>query len=351
MFTEAWVESLVNELNEQVAIDKAAFLHSVFSEEWEELELKDRCKHIAGRFADFLPGNYPKQLEILKKVAPKFNGFRAIVFSDFVELYGLSNWDESIQALEIFTQACTAEFAVRPFLLKDFDRMIPQFKKWSLSNNEHIRRLSSEGIRPKLPWGKGVPRLNQETDTILSILQNLILDPSEYVRRSVANNLNDLSKDHPDRVIKFIGDLDLTVTNTNKLAKHALRTLLKKGNKEAMQFFGFTDSIQLKNSKVRIASPEVKIGENLHWNFTALALGEGNLRLEYKVHFHRPSGQASSKVFQLKELVISGECPLSIGKKHSFKNFTTRTHYPGIHRLELIANGNSVCTEEFEVVN
>ena len=144
-----------------------------------------------------------------------------MLFPDYVECYGLEHFDSSISALETFTKYSSAEFAVRPFIMRYEQKMMSQMRKWSRSKNHHLRRLSSEGCRPRLPWSMALPAFKQDPTAILTIISALLSDGSEYVRRSVANNLNDISKDHPEIVIEItrqnLGQSDAT----DKLLKHA----------------------------------------------------------------------------------------------------------------------------------
>src|SRR5690606_550673 len=144
-----------------------------------------------------LPPDYIEAVGVLKKAAPYFTGLEAMIFPDFVETYGLDHWEASMDALELMTRYSSSEYAVRPFIAKDTERMMAQMLEWAHSDSEHVRRLASEGCRPRLPWAMGLTMLKKDPSPILPILETLKQDESLYVRRSVANNLNDISKDHP----------------------------------------------------------------------------------------------------------------------------------------------------------
>lgn len=350
MFSTAWVQKLSLSLQNHCGIPSEHFLYLVMDESWEQKELKQRSRHIASCFNAALPGTYENKVKLLEPVSQEFSGYTAIVFSDFVELFGLEHWDISMRAMEVFTQRSSAEFAVRPYFMLDFDRMVAQHLQWSKHKNEHIRRLSSEGIRPRLPWGLGVPRLKKEPEHIFPVLSNLITDPSEYVRRSVANNLNDISKDFPDKVLAYIQTLDLSHTNTNRLAKHALRGLLKKGNREALALFGFHDKIEITKVTLNSEKQVLFIGDTMPWEFSLQAKGEGKLRLEYHVYFQKASGILTHKVFQLSELQVENRAEVKMKRNHAFRDLTTRKHYPGAHRLELVANGVSIAELAFDLL-
>jgi 3-methyladenine DNA glycosylase AlkC len=349
MFSPEFIGRLAADLNRVCGVPEKQFVVLVMDDEWEKRELKQRSRHIAACLHQCISGSYTEQIEKLKEIGQGYRGYTAILFADFVEVYGLENWEVSMKAMETFTQLSSAEFAVRPYFLLDFERMVAQHLKWSLHPNEHVRRLASEGIRPRLPWGTGIPRLKKEPEVIFPILDNLIHDPSEYVRRSVANNLNDVSKDFPEKVLEYVSRLDLSVPNTVKLVKHAVRGLLKKGNKTALVLFGFHDQMEVNCLNLEVDRNTLSIGDNLNWKFDLEVKGEGKLRLEYHVYFQKASGIQTHKVFQLTEQQIQKRGNIRMSRKHAFRDLTTRKHYPGIHRLELVANGISIAGIDFEL--
>lgn len=215
----------------------------VFDKEWPRRELKQRMRHITECLGSTLPGNYTFALDILMKARPrmtghKYIGFANICFADFVEVYGLDHYAKSIPALELFTIGSSSEFAVRPFIVKYPDLMMKQMLTWAHHPHEHVRRLASEGCRPRLPWAMGLPEFKKDPSPILPILEALKNDPSEFVRRSAANNLNDIAKDHPELVLKLAGQWKGISEGTDSLIKHGCRSLLKKGNTKALEYFG-----------------------------------------------------------------------------------------------------------------
>ena len=169
----------------------------IFDNNWKDKALKQRMKHISASLHHYLPMQYSDAIQILMKSSSKFRGFQYMFFPGFVERYGLNQYETSIQALEHFTKHSSSEFAVRPFITKYNHKMMAQMEVWAESDNHPIRRLASEGCRPRLPWATALPEFKQDPAPILPILEKLKNDESEYVRRSVANNLNDISKDHP----------------------------------------------------------------------------------------------------------------------------------------------------------
>ena len=230
-YNKRFVSDLSAEIKKEYsAFDTEGFTQSIFDKSWKDEELKQRMRHITESLHQFLPANYKKALAILKPVSSKFSGFEPMFFPDYVECYGLDDFDASISALETFTKYSSSEFAVRPFIIRHEKKMMAQMKKWSVSKNHHVRRLSSEGCRPRLPWAMSLPKYIDDPEPVLAILLTLLEDDSEYVRRSVANNLNDIAKDHPEIIFKITKQYIGRSENTDKLLKHACRTLLKQGN-------------------------------------------------------------------------------------------------------------------------
>jgi hypothetical protein len=186
----------------------------------------------------------------------------------------------------------------------------------------------------------GVPALKKDPSLVLPILEKLKNDPEEFVRKSVANNLNDISKDHPETVLEICERWQGTSKNTNWITKHACRTLLKQGNKRALLLFGFANPEKMKVENLTISNRSPKIGEEINFSFNLnLKIdSKQKVRLEYIVHFVKASGKTSPKVFQLKEVEMKPGLH-SIQKKHSFRNLSTRKHYTGKHKLEIVVNG------------
>jgi len=327
------------------------FVNDCLDDTWENLELKERMHHIAVTLRTYLPENYAESLEILKQVKPQFSGFESITLPDYVETYGLEYFDESIDALKVFTINSSSEFAVRPYIKKYGQKMMDVMFAWSNDNNEHVRRLSSEGCRPRLPWAMALAEFKKDPSSILPILENLKDDPSEYVRKSVANNLNDISKDHPGLVIQ-IAEKWLGVTpERDKLVKHALRTLLKKGNPKALALFGFGSDELIKVSEFGVDNQNPKIGEefNFFMKIENSSPVPKKIRVEYRMDFVKKAGKRSGKIFQIFEKdFLPGE-KISTNRKHSFLNRTTRTHYPGEHTITLIINGEEKLSVNFQL--
>ena len=269
-----------------------------------------------------------------------------MIFQDFVEFHGLNDFKTSMSALEVFTEGSSSEFAVRQFILKYPQETMIQMKKWAMSDSLHVRRLSSEGSRARLPWAIALNEFKSNPREVIEILELLKDDESAYVRKSVANSLNDISKDNPI-LVKNIAKQWLHVDkNRDALVKHGCRTLLKAGDKELLELFGFSKPSSLHVEKFE-CSNEVKIGEYLEFSFLISSSEPlGKLRLEYKLHFLRANGTYGEKVFKISE--FSSTCrDKSINKKHSFKTISTRKYYDGVQKIQIIINGVVFNNAEF----
>ncbi|HLG02746.1 MAG TPA: DNA alkylation repair protein [Bacteroidia bacterium] len=318
----------------------AGFQKAVFSIDWKAMELKARIRHVAIVMGKFLPYPYPAQIKILLKVAPEIGGLGGLVFPEFVEEFGLEDPITSLNALEILTCYSSGEFAIRPFVRKYPDETLGRIKIWTKHSNEHVRRLCSEGIRPRLPWSSPLQEFKKDPAPVLEILEHLKNDPSEYVRRSVANNLNDIAKDHPAFVLKTAQRWIGKSAASDKLLKHACRTLLKQGNSEALKIFGFKKGANASVKNLRAPKNKLRIGERLPFSFELHNESRSvkQLRVEYIVYFLKNNGSHAKKIFQLSSKKFNpGKTILK--RSHSFKDFTTRKHYPGEHHLAIAVNG------------
>src|SRR5690606_608739 len=181
------------------------FIHHVFDTRWPELELKQRTTQVAQALYKCLPSDFSKSVSSVVALANHIRttenfqaGYPLIFIPEYISSYGLQHFELSMRALEDITQLISAEFAIRPFILQYPEKTMRQMLSWSKHPSAAVRRLSSEGCRPRLPWAPALPEFKKDPTPVLAILENLKCDPSEFVRRSVANNLNDIAKDHPE---------------------------------------------------------------------------------------------------------------------------------------------------------
>jgi 3-methyladenine DNA glycosylase AlkC len=309
-------------------------------------------RHVTQCLHETLPDDYATALEILKQVAPGFSGFDAMIFPDYVECYGLVHWDLSLPALALFTTLCSSEFAIRPFIAQDPERAMAKMLVWAKNENEHVRRLASEGCRPRLPWAAALPVFKEDPGLILPILEMLKEDEADYVRKSVANNLNDISKDHPELVLDICERWYGHSKRTDWIVKHACRTMLKAGNRRAMTLFGFGDPTHISVHNLRLGEEAICIGNDLPFTFE-LSVDRDQaclVRLEMGVTYVKARGKPSTKIFQIKEDRFDpGRHPIE--RKHSFRDLSTRKHYPGKHQISIIVNGVEKATVSFELLD
>jgi 3-methyladenine DNA glycosylase AlkC len=336
--------------------DTTLFMKLVFDKTWEKLELKERMHHGALCLKEVLPDDYKKALDIIIKIAKKRlplreGTFANIMLPDFVCTFGIDYPEISIDALAVLTPYPSSEFAIRPFILRYPDITIKKFIMWSKSSNHHVRRFASEGCRPRLPWGLAIPQYKKDPSPIIPVLETLIEDPSDYVRKSVANNLNDISKDNPDLFLEFVNKWYSRNDTINQVLKQASRTLLKKGNAKALAIFGFHEKEIVING-LKLNPLKVKTGGELEFSFsvTNKESTPQKLRLEYKIYYTKSNGKQSPKIFQIAENIFEPEKVYEIKRRQSFKDMTTRRHYKGIHKLAIVVNGSEAAEKEFEVI-
>ncbi|MDL2258672.1 DNA alkylation repair protein [Eubacteriales bacterium OttesenSCG-928-K08] len=333
--------------------DVEKFISTTMDSTWDKLELKARVRKISSGLGCCLPENYKEALAILDQVAGNYSStFAGTCFPDFVELYGQDerDWDASISALERYTVYSSSEFAVRPFIINDEARMMAQMYAWSKHDNEHVRRLASEGCRPQLPWGQVLTSFKKDPTPILPILEQLKDDPSLYVRKSVANNLNDISKTHPDLVVSIAKQWCGKSERTDWIIKHGCRTLLKKGNRDALALFGYHDVDSLAVENFALNSTTIPAGGELVFFFSVFAGQQAKVRLEYAIDYVKANAKRNRKIFQISEITIKENEKKLYSRKHSFADVSTRKHYPGKHSVTLIVNGVERGTLDFELL-
>jgi len=318
-----------------------------------DLELKQRMQRTADVCRQFLPDNYADALKRLYAYADMINEnkFYYMFMPDFVARYGSQDFRRSMQALKDFTEYSSSELAIRVFLQNDLDRSLGVIKKWTSNKNVHIRRLASEGTRPRLPWAMRIKALLEKPDHCLPILQDLKADDEKYVQKSVANHLNDISKDHPQKMLKLVKSWDTNEPSINWIIRHASRTLIKQGNRQALALFGADQKPNITIKKFKLNSRKLVLGDDLIIELELNSLGKQaqQLIIDYKIHYVKASGRISPKVFKLKKTTLNSGQSLSLTKKQSFKDFSTRKHYTGQHKIELLINGNNMKSMSFHL--
>ncbi|GAB6927500.1 DNA alkylation repair protein [Paenibacillus sp. JCM 10914] len=333
------------------AFETERFMELIYNESWEHEEFKQRIRHVTMALTATLPSSYSEAVRILTQVAPHFRGVEYVFFPDYVEVNGMEDLKTSMEALAVFTHSSTAEFAVRPFIMKDQQWMLEQMMVWARTDDEHLRRLASEGARPRLPWAPQLPALIRDPRPVLPILEQLKEDSSLYVRKSVANHLNDISKDHPDLVLGIAADWYGKHPLTDWIVRHALRTLLRKGDIRALAIFGYEELEELEGLEVRdlrIKRPLIALGEDLEFSFH-LVNETGNaipLRIDYEIDYMKSSGKLAPKRYKCSHKTYSPGS-WKVEKKQSFKPISTRRFYSGDHRLHIVVNGKRLASMDF----
>lgn len=350
-YNPAYIAKLADTLGrQQRGFKRKAFTASVFDGDWESLELKARMSHIRTCVHQHINKPFKEALDVLLPAAKDFGGYEAMFFPEYIEVYGQTHWQLSMKSLALLTQYSSSEFAVRPFIEQDPEKMMVQMLRWSTHNNEHVRRLASEGCRPRLPWAGALPAFKKDPAPILPILTQLRTDDSLYVRRSVANNLNDIAKDNPQTVLDWAEQHHGQSPLSDWVIKHGCRTLLKRANPQALALFGFGDVSCLEVSDFQLAADKTHIGGELGFDFqlTTTKPSLGKLRIEYAIDYMKANGSLARKLFKVTEGDYE-QNQIEFQRKQSMRPMSTRKHYPGTHRLAIVVNGVELVQQEFEL--
>lgn len=352
MFNEAYYKTLSQILGKTLAgFDSKTFMAEVLKD-IETRSLNERMRHTSVVLKAHLPADFGESLDILKAVIPNTpRGYTNLLFPDYVGLYGLEHFSMSMDALKYFTRFGSSEFAVRHFLKKDLTKALNLMKQWAGDKDHHVRRLASEGSRPRLPWSFKLNAVVADPSLTTPILEQLNRDPELYVRKSVANHLNDISKDHPDHLLRVVGSWDRSHPHTAWIVKHASRSLIKKGHSGSLAVFDFEKNPKLNLNHLKLRSKKIRLGETLDFSFTLTSQKKRlqKLVVDYIIHYRKSSGELSPKVFKLTELNLESEAVVHISKKQIIKDFTTRKHFPGKHILAIQVNGRVLAETTFHL--
>lgn len=328
------------------SFDKKNFLK--LTKELPPLELKQRVLLIAKNLKEYLPESYPESLSILLKAMKKadLKGFELWPFSEYISQFGVEHFDESMSGMYQLTQRFTSEWAIRPFFVKDHKRVLKQFLQWTSDESYHVRRWVSEGSRPLLPWGQKLNLFIKEPHHTLALLHKLKFDEELYVRKSVANHLNDISKHHPDVVIKTLSQWQKEAGKDHQekidwITRHALRTLIKKGHPGALKLMGVKGNAQVKISAIALNKKSYKLNDVLEFSFTleSSSKSEQKIIIDYGIDFQKANGKKGLKMFKLKTISLKANEKIVVNKRHSLKPITTMKYYSGIHHLSIQING------------
>ncbi|NQJ21825.1 hypothetical protein HO566_04695 [Streptococcus suis] len=329
--------------------DSESFYQAVLQDDWEDLALLDRFKRMADGTYQTLALPYADVVDLLIKLNATCQGFDYIFFNDIIWKFGLEDLAHSFKGMAVLTTGSTSEFAIRYFLNHNFDASFAFLKELSFSDNEHHRRLASEGTRLRLPWGKAVPDLVTHRTEIFEVLDTLKADPSLYVRKSVANNLNDMTKFYPDEVIAHLKTWKNQDPNTDWIIKTALRTLIKTGYPAALDFMGYSQDFEIKQAQLAIDSLEVYDGDTSQISYAVRVTSPGpsKFRLGLAFGFQKANGRIGEKIFYLKDTDFVKDITISGHKNYQWKDLTTRRHYSGKHHIRLLLNDIELEKVEF----
>jgi len=346
--------------------DQANFIKAA-SKNLSSLELKQRSEQIMFAMTQYLPADFKHASKIiLNSLSPEiegdiFNldvdekgiaGWAIMPLAHYVAHCGQTQFVLSMKLLKELTKRFSAEFAIRFFILNHPEKTLLVLKKWARDKNRHVRRLASEGCRPRLPWAMQLPLYIQDPSAVIEVLELLKDDKAEYVRRSVANNLNDIAKDHPELVANITKAwMQNASIERKKLLRHACRTLIKNGHQKTLQILGYK-AAKLMDISLSLSSNKLIFGEslNIHLQITSALKNKQELLVDYRVHHQKANGKTSAKVFKWRtKTLLAGEI-FSTSKKHCIKKISTRRYYPGQHRIEILINGQPVAQAKFNLL-
>jgi 3-methyladenine DNA glycosylase AlkC len=333
----------------------------------EALELMARSEHIAAALASVLPDDFEEAADLMERslgpvherdenLGLGMEPFHYLPHVCWVARHGVSDarFDRAMRLQEALTRRFSAEFSIRAYWAFDPERTMVWLKRWVASDDAHLRRLASEGMRPRLPWARRLPDLIEDPSIGLAIIEPLRADPSSMVRRSVANHLNDISKDHPALVCEVCERWVAEDGGEQRcaLVKHALRTLIKRGDLSALKVLGYDGSPEGLSIQLIAPAEPVPLGQRAKLSIEVKSQAQTTvyLLLDLVVHMIKARGASAPRTFKLTEGSIEPNASRTFKKTISFAPMSTRANYPGVHRVEALLNGHRIALGSFEVV-
>jgi 3-methyladenine DNA glycosylase AlkC len=340
-------------------IDVTRFLE-VVEPDYESLGYGERARRIVEGLEAVLPNEVPRAFDILvAALGPEpvdeeglsgFDGFYVVPLTMYVSRHGLDHLEKSLSALYEMTKRFSAESEIRPFLERYPERTLEFLRELSADSSPYARRLASEGTRPRLPLASRLKAFIENPSPVIDILDLLVCDPTELVRRSVANNLNDISKDNPEVAVATLARWrkEFPGASTERIIRHAARTLIKSDHPGALGLLGFHEP-KLRVERWEAAPLRVRLGETLTFSLTLRSeeTHDQRLAMNYVIHFVKSRGSRSRKVFRLPDKVLPAEGTLSIERRHVFRDYRNQRFYSGEHQIDIVVNGRVVVTEAF----
>lgn len=316
-----------------------------------DLELIARGWHIAEVMREHLPHSFPEAADIvISSLGPEqertesfgMAPFRYLPHICFVQKYGLDDFEPAMRAQYELTKRFSAESSIRAFLVRYPDATYERLLQWAHDDNVHVRRLVSEGTRPRLPWAPRLRAFQEDPRPVIALLELLKDDPERYVQRSVANNLNDIAKDHPDLAVAVCRRWLAGAPPARAwIVRHALRSLVKKGHRGALSLLGVGSKPKVELLGGRLTPARARIGETVRLSFDLVSTGRKpqDLLVDFAVHFVKANGATHPKVFKLRQVTLPPSGRVALESAISVRNMTTRQHHPGRHRVEVLING------------
>jgi 3-methyladenine DNA glycosylase AlkC len=352
-------------LAEQISVVWPAFKERAFiaavSQGYEALEFMDRAKHIARCFSEYLPQDFLQAADVLEAslgpVKPLagdwgMRGFDYAPHGYWVAQAGIKHFDRAMQFQHALTQRFTAEWSIRPYLDHYPQQALALLQQWTSDPSVHVRRLVSEGTRPRLPWAPRLQVYDAHQTRIVQLLEALRDDEQEYVRRSVANHLNDIGKSSPELLLQIASKWlkRSTCANRKRLVSHALRSLVKQGHPQAMTLLGFAPAAKAKLINASLSTTSLAIGQSISFTATLSLDPKAAWAIDYTVGFCKANGQQNLKVFKGTTIASGHGGQTVFSKTIKLVQLSTRKLYPGVHSLGLLVNGQPITVGEFELL-
>lgn len=332
----------------------------------DSLELKERSEQIYRALCQFLPADFPAAAECIRRALHPaldgnargegtteqgIQGWLILPLTEFVGRHGGECLPVAMELLKELTMRFTSEFGIRHLWISHPDEVMSIVTRWVHHENEHVRRLVSEGSRPRLPWGLQLRGFIEHPNLTWPLLEALRDDPSAYVRKSVANHLNDNARDHPQSVVELARDWQRGAsTDRHRLIRHALRNLLKQGHPQALALYQL-EKPRLCKTRLTLVRDRIAMGEELEFCLDLISdvSPSQSLRLDYVIHHQKANGRMTPKVFRWKDITLASSEVHQCSRRHSFRPVSTRVYHPGSHLLEIKANGVVIATREFRL--
>lgn len=360
---DSFGRGVIQRLSSEIAAAYATFDRRAFERDavrgFDALELLDRGRHLGTVLHRHLPDRFSDAVDVLLATLPQvresasgMSSFFYLPHTEFVRAHGLPHFEDSMRALHALTQVFTGEFAMRPFLAEHTEATLARLETWVSDPSEHVRRLVSESTRPRLPWAPRLRAFQKDPAPVLRLLRMLRDDPSLYVRRSVANNLNDIGKDHPERLVATAAEWMIDASAERRwIVQHALRSSVKQGDAAALAVLGFASTSNLTVLESTCVPARPRMGTKVVATVTLRNPSRTAQRaiVDLRVHFVKANG-VGIKVFKLASVDVAPRASIELRKTISLEELTTRRHYPGEHKVDVQINGVATPIGSFKLL-